>query len=224
MAFVKSALAASISFFALLVVPSSGDERQVVYIPRIAPKPERPLGNPENAVRAFHKVYLAFIAFRTKYHRLPEMKEVLEAPDGALWKLSIEDFRVPDLPGERSEIPTPANVAQFLLSYLTPRPDGAAKPAFPKDGEKDAWLACDVYTRHIKKRGPDGKVETKLEGDYVVLWSDGTTEKIPLGRVVWFPEKAGSVNYVMDFPGQTGLPSNVISEEQMAENSPPPRP
>ncbi len=49
-------------------------------------------------------------------------------------------------------------------------------------------------------------------GFYVVLWDDGSVEKIPYYQRLYVPKP--NSEWVMAFPGQAGLPKNTLTYDQ----------
>lgn len=161
-----------------------------------------PKGDPANAIADFKVLYKAIDAFRTRHHRLPAGKEVDELGPPDAWTNPDTAYGDQPYAAKRAR-----GQYHYMMSFLSLRADGTPKPAFPRRGEKDVWLVADQYVRYNQRQTLDKLSEMKLEGSYVVLWSDGTIEQIPLKDqiVVWAEAKRGS----HCFKGEAGIPKGV---------------
>lgn len=174
----------------------------------IAPASWEQLGNPEYAVEDLRKVYAALDAFRKKHGRLPQLREILDW-DGkhpGPGKLTKEDWTTPDMSLASSN--NSPNDSAIEFNFRARRPDGSEKPAFPKAGEKDVWASSDVYVRIRQTVYRDRPETLSPVGTYVVLWSDGTIEKIPATSKLVYRESDRVYGHA--FPGQAGLPKDTM--------------
>lgn len=175
-------------------------------------------GDPTNAIAPLTRVYKAIDSYRKRYHKLPELKELLDRKAPEVYRLSVGDLQVPDAKYGDSFNEMDLSHPQFMCLFTEPRPDGTLRPVFTPRGERDVWMACDAYVRHNQYDWINGQKTYRLEGVYVVLWSDGQIEQIPLKNGLWYPQ--ANAGWVMDFPGQTGMPANALTEEQMLAQDP----
>ena len=95
--------------------------------------------------------------------------------------------------------------------YHNKRPDGTLKSTPKRAGTRDVFADTDLYVRDH----PRGST-----GFYLVLWDDGTVEKIPAGSILTVPAydvtgPAGATELArrhgtkqIAFPGQAGLPQS----------------
>lgn len=172
-------------------------------------------GKPARTEASFKRLYQAIVAFRDANQRLPYAPQELErfakdhsskvslAPDD----LTSQDVRLSDeySHGVRDHL-------GYVFDLRGPRPNGQDKPAFPKLGEKDAWVSTTVYLRDNARVYPDMSVKAKPSGFYIVLWSDGDIERIPAGKLMWVSNAGGLEGH---YPGQTGIPRNAIPNEKL---------
>ena len=173
------------------------------------------LGDPENAVKDFRRIYAAMDAFRRIHNRLPTIKEVTDfsKPVAPGHQLTRDDFMTPDRIYSDTYLPTAQNL-DYAFAYMTSRPDGAERPAFPAAGEKDVWFVCDDYIRSNQIVQRDHTRDSYCPtGDYIILWSDGTVEKVPYLKAVMHhnvndPNLRGQV---VGFAGQAGLPKKNVT-------------
>jgi hypothetical protein len=94
----------------------------------------------------------------------------------------------------------------YMWAYRGPRPDGKPRPVFPGPGERDVWLYTDTYMRSNKTVYKTGAGSTKPEGHYLVAWSDGKVEELPISAYKRTQFHLGSAN--MGFDGEAGINEN----------------
>jgi len=167
------------------------------------------LGDPENAVKDFRRIYSAMDAYRRQTNRLPSLGELLDfSKPLAGVQLTKDDFNVPDAHLADGYVEGNQNLSTFMFAYRMPRPNGAPKPAFPAPGERDVWLVATDYTRNNQVLRRDRTADFDFKGVYVVLWSDGQIDKIDAGDAR-FAMKGPSGNLV--FAGEAGAPKDTRS-------------
>jgi hypothetical protein len=94
----------------------------------------------------------------------------------------------------------------YNWAYRGPRPNGKPRPVFPGPGERDVWLYTNTYMRSNKTVYKTGAGSAKPEGHYLVAWSDGKIEELPVSdykRTQWH---LGSAN--LGFVGEPGIDEN----------------
>ena len=94
----------------------------------------------------------------------------------------------------------------YLWAYRGPRPDGKPRPVFPGPGERDVWLYTDTYVRSNSTVYKTGSGSTKPEGHYLVAWSDGKVEELPISAYKRTQFHLGSAR--MGFVGEPGIDEN----------------
>ena len=94
----------------------------------------------------------------------------------------------------------------YLWAYRSPRPDGKPRPVFPGPGERDVWLYTDTYVRSNSTVYKTGSGSTKPEGHYLVAWSDGKVEELPISAYKRTQFHLGSAR--MGFVGEPGIDEN----------------
>jgi hypothetical protein len=94
----------------------------------------------------------------------------------------------------------------YLWAYRGPRPDGKPRPVFPGPGERDVWLYTDTYVRSNSTVYKTGSGSTKPEGHYLVAWSDGKVEELPISAYKRTQWHLGSAS--MGFVGEPGIDEN----------------
>ena len=94
----------------------------------------------------------------------------------------------------------------YLWAYRGPRPDGKPRPVFPGPGERDVWLYTDTYVRSNSTVYKTGSGSTKPEGHYLVAWSDGKVEELPISAYKRTQWHLGSAR--MGFVGEPGIDEN----------------
>ena len=170
-------------------------------------------GDPENAVKAFRKIYAAMDAFRRINNRLPEPEEMMDfsKPLAPGHQLTREDFNTPDWPYSDRYLQKDRN-PNYQFTYYTARPDGTPRPAFPAKGEKDIWFRCDDYTRSNQIVQRDHTKDSFFPtGVFVVLWSDGSIEKVPVQDEAHFQDPKQRNALISSIKGQAGLPKKIIT-------------
>jgi hypothetical protein len=150
----------------------------------------------------FRKLYGALTAYAKTNSRLPEDPRELVAFTSewpANRRVTEEAFYSPDY--KSSDVYSPLDEKfSYMWAYRSPRADGTSKPAFPKRGERDVWLATESYVRENKKVFRDGTYVSQPTGSYLLLWSDGKVEKVGLDRRRM--ARSGNTGYAYFFAGE----------------------
>lgn len=97
----------------------------------------------------------------------------------------------------------------YSWAYRSPRANGQPKPARATADQRDVWVYTDVYVRSRRRVFRDGSFVTDPAGSYLVLWSDGKVERVPLEERVLVSLGGRGKTYF--FRGETGVPSNAES-------------
>ncbi|MDX1931950.1 MAG: hypothetical protein SFU56_05035 [Capsulimonadales bacterium] len=160
------------------------------------------LGNPEEAVKDFRQIYAVMERYRREHGKLPGAGELMK-------ELPRDAFHTPDFGRSDIHAAFSDTTAEYIWQYPAERPNGQAYPATPKPGERDVWMICDTYARMNQTVFRDRHSEYSPKGCYVVLWSDGTVEKIPVRDVIYY--QTGRNEWTLGFRGETGLPTKVTS-------------
>lgn len=162
------------------------------------------LGDPENAVADFRRIYAAMDGFRRANRRLPTLAELFDVskPLAPGVQLTADDLMAPDAKYADGFVEGQKNLSSYMYAYMQPRPNGQAKPAFPAPGERDVWLVSTDYTRRNQIVYPDRHQDLDFRGTYVVLWSDGKIEQVPVldGKFA-----VDGRNGTLTFTGQAGM-------------------
>jgi len=185
------------------------------------PKSANP-GNPENAVEDLKRFYWALDQYRTKTKRLPGIQQFLDVskPLAPGIRLRQEDFENPDDEFWEIDVPPGAKrppVYQFhFYSVAKPKPGSPLlkylsskdwnKPVFPKAGEKRLWANTSIYSRSNQRDFPDGSRTMHKSGYEVVLWSNGSIEKIPVRKMLFTRES--DKLFRIYHPGDFGVPKD----------------
>lgn len=173
-------------------------------------------GDPQNAITRFRKIYAAMTAYRNQNRKLPTISELLDFshPLGGI-QLSESDFNPPDMRYADGYIEGQKNPSSFMFSYIQPRPDGSPKPAFPKRGERDVWLVSTDYVRSNQVVYADRHSKMRFSGEYVVLWSDGKIDEVPVTDSLY---RGTGKESTLSFRGETGLPDKVTTLKELRGN------
>lgn len=174
------------------------------------------LGNPENAEKDFRRIYQWIVEYREKHNRLPEERELrtlkeASVPGGIV--LTKEDWSNPDAKF--------ANYAPRLEDHaysptFSERSDGTPKPAWPKKGERDIWMWCDIYTRTNERLFPDGGISYHYNGVVVVLWSDGKIERVKYGDMMLSPTEDN--RWIHTIKGAAGISPKAIAQRDWVKS------
>lgn len=161
--------------------------------------------NPGEVEREFKKIYGAMVAFRKSKGRLPFALSELMAtsPNDTYQPLTQEDLTPSDYVISDDYAAGMRDQFQYTPDFRGKRPDGSDKPAYPKPGERDAWVSTGIYKFENTVIYPNLTARSSPSGSFIVLWSDGTIERIPADRQLWIP--VGNT-LEASFPGQTGIP------------------
>jgi hypothetical protein len=166
-------------------------------------------GDPKNAEKDLQQIYLAIDKFRRQNGRLPNLPELGGSKaTGLPGLLPAEAWTNPDTRYSDGLDPKGRGSMRFhyQVSYLAARPDGSQKPAFPKKGERDVWILADQCVRKNMVRFSNHRVAMTLKGCFVVLWSDGTIERIHPAKQLVVPVTTSRSGFA--FEGQAGLPKD----------------
>ena len=180
---------------------------------KINPEGAKNPGNPNEAVQRLRRIYHVMNSYREKHNGLPSLGELLGSGSKP-GLIAQEDQVLPDQEF-KDGLPDPSKNDCFTWAYRSPRPNGQPKPAFPSTGEKDVWVYTDLYIRRNQTIMPDGHSEFEPRGVYVVLWSDGTIEKVPMQDAVLIGEGLSST---YSFAGQAGNPKKTETWGERARN------
>jgi hypothetical protein len=170
---------------------------------------------PAEVEEDFALLYKAICAFREAHNRLPYApQELLEfgskLPEESRLEqahLGSQDYRYSDYfaQGFRDHL-------GYTFDLRAHRPDGTQRPAWPIGDDRDVWVSTDIYTRSNATVYPNMRVQGRPDGFYIVLWSDGTIERINVNDTVWVSSATTLEQY---FPGQAKLPRNTKSGAQV---------
>lgn len=123
------------------------------------------LGNPENARKDLRRFYVALVAFRSKYGRMPATPwELLEAGKKGEVSIGPDDYVNPDVrytedQSLREQLASTDKIdlnQSYGFSWLGSQPNGRPKPDFPPRDKPIKWVASSVYERTNAKVKPDG--------------------------------------------------------------------
>ncbi len=165
-------------------------------------------GDPEEAVKDFKKFYAALDAFRVKHGRFPTHAEFRDTSKPLVegHNLTEADRRNPDW--KYSESPgallgMKPGSTDYAVPFLSRRPDGTPKPAFPAAGELDVWMFSNLTAKSNAVIYQDSSKDVLYSGEYVVLFSDGSIRKFK-HKETFFVECSWLPGPPLSFPGMTG--------------------
>ena len=104
-----------------------------------------------------------------------------------------------------------SHIVPFTASLL--RPDGTMIGSPKAPDTRDIYAYTDFYVHnnfHFNAQDMM-KSATNPVGFYLVLWEDGSVERVPFDKVVYAPSKTESNAYYEAFSGQAGLPADSVS-------------
>ncbi len=123
---------------------------------------------------------------------------------------SNPDARYSDDPSDRQH---PNTIFPFFISNK--RPDGSPVGGPKPPGTHDVLAYTNLYF-HENVRHFRGDLTTSHPvGFFIVLWDDGSVQKIPYNQLLYVPQGYG--NFGNAFPGQTGVPSNAMTYKEFQE-------
>lgn len=174
-------------------------------------------GDPQHVVKAFHKIYQGLVGFRDIHHRLPHYSELTDfshqiAPGVTLTR---EDFLNPDVGLPEDPLWKPKRMDRhYAIKYELRRSDGSLKSQFPRVGVKDLWVSTEGhYVRDLVVTSAKGS-QVKFYGFVVGLFSDGSVEIVPIGKMIGVQDKRKMIHAA--FPDETGLPMNRMTLEKLS--------
>jgi hypothetical protein len=156
----------------------------------------------------FRRLVGAIRAYADKYQRFPDDPRWLieftkKWPEST--RVTADCFDTPDR--KMSDNFNNMDVGfGYKWFYRSPRPDGKPRPVFPGPGERDVWLFTDTYMRANQTVYRTGSASSKPEGHYLVAWSDGKVEELPLSAYKRTQFHLGSAS--MGFDGEPGIDEN----------------
>ncbi len=156
----------------------------------------------------FRRLAGAIRAYADKYQRFPDDPRWLIEftktwPEST--RVTADCFDTPDRKKSDSFNNTDVGFG-YMWFYRSPRPDGKPRPVFPGPGERDVWLYTDTYVRSNSTVYKTGSGSTKPEGHYLVAWSDGKVEELPISAYKRTQFHLGSAR--MGFVGEPGIDEN----------------
>jgi hypothetical protein len=156
----------------------------------------------------FRRLAGAIRAYADRYQRFPDDPRWLieftkKWPEST--RVTADCFDTPDRKKSDTFDSTDFGVG-YLWAYRSPRPDGKPRPVFPGPGERDVWLYTDTYVRSNSTVYKTGSGSTKPEGHYLVAWSDGKVEELPISAYKRTQFHLGSAR--MGFVGEPGIDEN----------------
>jgi hypothetical protein len=165
--------------------------------------------HPEEVESDFRDIYKAIVAYRKETGMLPVRGGGFDLIDFAKShpdiKLTEEDLLAQDVTQSDDYAQGMRNHLEYRFHLRAWRPNHVTMPAFPKPGERDAWVSSNVYARRNTVIYPNMTARSQPSGFHIVLWSDGSIERIPVDETLFVSESDGLTEY---FPGQAGLPKN----------------
>jgi len=156
----------------------------------------------------FRRLVGAIRAYADKYQRFPDDPRWLieftkKWPEST--RVTADCFDTPDR--KKSDTFDSSDFGfGYKWFYRSPRPDGKPRPVFPGPGERDVWLFTDTYMRANQTVYRTGSASSKPEGHYLVAWSDGKVEELPLSAYKRTQFHLGSAS--MGFDGEPGIDEN----------------
>ena len=176
------------------------------------------LGNPQNAVEDFTRLFGAFNIFRQRHQGKPPvdasylLSDVLD---------SLESYGFKDRQDARSIFYNPdtqfsdnandrkvwSRLCKYIMSDV--RPDGTPWGGPKAAGTDDvvAWTSLYVHS-NFKLLAP-GKGSKNPVGVYVVLWEDGKVTQVPYDQVLFAPTQDNMLSIA--FPSQAGVSSDCLT-------------
>ena len=156
----------------------------------------------------FRRLVGAIRAYADKYQRFPDDPRWLIEftktwPEST--RVTADCFDTPDRKMSDSFNNTDVGFG-YKWFYRSPRPNGKPRPVFPGPGERDGWLFTDTYMRANQTVYRTGSATSKPEGHYLVAWSDGKVEELPLSAYKRTQFHLGSAS--MGFDGEPGIDEN----------------
>ena len=156
----------------------------------------------------FRRLVGAIRAYADKYQRFPDDPRWLIEftktwPEST--RVTADCFDTPDRKMSDSFNNTDVGFG-YKWFYRSPRPNGKPRPVFPGPGERDVWLFTDTYMRANQTVYRTGSATSKPEGHYLVAWSDGKVEELPLSAYKRTQFHLGSAS--MGFDGEPGIDEN----------------
>jgi hypothetical protein len=156
----------------------------------------------------FRRLVGAIRAYADKYQRFPDDPRWLIEftktwPEST--RVTADCFDTPDRKMSDSFNNTDVGFG-YKWFYRSPRPNGKPRPVFPGPGERDVWLFTDTYMRANQTVYRTGSATSKPEGHYLVAWSDGKVEELPLSA--YKRTQFHLVSASMGFDGEPGIDEN----------------
>jgi hypothetical protein len=151
-------------------------------------------------------------AFRLAEHRYPTATELTDfsRPLAPGHRLSPEDFQDAAAIYGDHQTTDPSMKQQYAMLYASgKRFDGTKLPVFPTSKDHDVFLTCSSYLRNNGVDHHDkGGIQCHYSGFWLVLYTDGSMERIPYSHMMLVPWHDGG--YLDAVPDQSGLPAGTI--------------
>lgn len=178
-------------------------------------------GNPENAVQDLKRLFQVLQTYRERhggafpFDSSALNKELIDNFASYDFKSAHEAFSFRLNPDARyaDDMVARANPEQTLAyKIFFKRPDGAAFGTPKLPGAKDLLSYTGIYYHRNLHKAADGTPMANPVGYYVVLWDDGTVEKVPYDLMYFVPRASNSL--VLAFHGQSALPWNCLTYDE----------
>jgi hypothetical protein len=108
--------------------------------------------------------------------------------------------------------------AVWVYRLVDKRPDGTAFGTPHETGTKDLLAYTSAYIHQNVRYFPGDISVANPVGSYVLLWDDGSIETFAYDQVLFAPQEDGAFSEV--FPGQAGIPWNVLTYDEMLPGTP----
>ena len=180
-------------------------------------------GNPANAEEDFMKIYAAIQSYNGQHgSKYPTMAQLMKfTVDHQMYRTREEaeeavkkanaifinpDNKYSDVPSTRKN---PSSASDYNI--YTQRPDGTPV-GNPPSGKKDVLAMTGLYVHQNIRQFKGERSRSNPVGFYVVLWQDGTIQKIGYDKILYVPKGGG--DFTTAFPGQAGVPANALTYDE----------
>ena len=183
-------------------------------------------GNPEEEVAKLQQLGIALSAYRSLHGGTypPSGTQLLLDMATHLSDYGYQSFQQvrtlffnPD--AKFADDPEARAYPQSYLAFTLPqtRPDGSPRDQSRRAGSQDVEAYSDLYYHQNIKHYPGDRTTSHPTGFYLVLWASGQVGKIPYNKALYVP--VGPGDYALAFPGEAGLPKDVLTYQQVYPQS-----
>lgn len=180
-------------------------------------------GDPNNGIEDLKQIYTAINAYRSRHNgayppkpstMLKDLHTVQDLQQYGFkdFKQALRVFTNPDSRYSDSPFSRKYPDTDIVYRVYDKRFDGSPVADSKPSGTRDVLASTNIYSHQNVRTFPHSHSTNNPVGFSLVLWDDGTIQKIPYDRVLYVPK--GNGDFFTAFPNQAGVPSNALTYDE----------